>query len=77
MDNKEHAEAAAALINWFNSQEIRIADARAIMRKVIARLIVREATPHNSPRQGELLNEEFIKLVNEVNLRLLQISRGK
>lgn len=77
MDNKEHTEAANALVGWFNSQEISKPDARTIMRKVMAKIIVAEAEPHNAPHQGDLINEEIIKLVNEVNLRLLQISRGK
>lgn len=44
MTNKEHIEAANALIEWFNSQGISPSDANLVMCKVWAKLLT-SATP--------------------------------
>lgn len=75
MDTKEHAQAAAALINWFNDQDIRPADARAVMALVIAKAITTEhrRTPYVPGQEHPIsaaIHKFSFDLVNDVNKRL-------
>lgn len=75
MDNKEHTEAANALINWFNSQDIAVADAAEIMSKVIAKILVSAVSNARTPNaRREAINEGVdlftLHLVHDVNDRL-------
>lgn len=75
MDNKAHIEAANALIQWFNSQEIGPSDSCAIMSKVIAKVIV--GVVHSGAQTRavrETINEGVdlftLDLIHDINDRL-------
>ena len=82
MDTKEQTQAANALVGWFNSQDIAQRDAEAIMRKVIAKLIVTYAgvTPKGSTLDSQrlldaALDDHMLALVHDVNDRLHHVRR--
>ena len=76
MESKEHVAAGNALVQWFNSQEIAPADAKAIMSKVIAKLLVAELTGSVTRQQIEAVFDRFdLQLVHDINDRLFNVKR--
>lgn len=65
MDNKERAQAAAALIEWFNSQEIGQSDAKAVMAKVLAKIMVRG--PKDTIDMRAIFDAFIVQLADEAN----------
>lgn len=72
MDSREHISAANALIGWFNSQEIASADSRAIMSKVLAKLLVEEMT---KTHKVDVIDEIMHRLIADVNDRFFHVRR--
>lgn len=74
MEDREHVNAANALIHWFNSQEISQQDALIVMAKVIAKVIVGSLTAPHTKAQREILNDAtdafHLGVVHEINDRL-------
>lgn len=70
----EQAEAANALVQWFNSQEIVQVDAAAIMRYAQARLFVAENRKDVFALQ-EALHDFQLQFVHEVNERIHKNAR--
>lgn len=83
MDNKERTDAAAAMINWCNSQEISMADAEKIMYKVIAKIITNrmKITRHSPPPDQEVFHQEILAsqeaLMHELISRIYAIHGRK
>jgi len=76
MDTKEHVAAGNALVQWFNSQEIAPADAKAIMSKVLAKLLVAEIGHTATRQQIEAVFDRFdLQLVHDINDRLFNVKR--
>ena len=79
MDNKERVSAGNALVNWFNTQEISPEDARAIMSKVLAKIIVGNlkgaTTPDVRRELDQTIDATLLQLVHDVNDRLFQVRR--
>jgi hypothetical protein len=79
MDQKERTEAANALVNWFNSQEISQADACAIMSKVVAKILVGAVSGPHTPdvRQAldSTLDQFTLGLVHDMNDRIFHVRR--
>jgi hypothetical protein len=79
MDTKQHTEAANALVQWFNSQEITQADACVIMSKVIAKCLVGSVHGAHSPDVRRALDstlDQFIlTLVHDMNDRIFHVRR--
>ena len=79
MDTKQQTEAANALVNWFNSQEIPQADACAIMSKVIAKILVGSVHGAHTPDVRKVLDstlDQFIlALVHDMNDRIFHVRR--
>jgi hypothetical protein len=74
MTPKEQVQAANALIEWFNSQEIGKANAHAVMIKVFAKLLI------SAPADIRTLREAFdrlaVDLANECNNRAVNLIHG-
>lgn len=74
--NRERTAAANALIEWFNGQEIKIAEAEAIMLKVQAKLLCARTRPDVFALE-EVVDRHTTDLIHEMNERLHAIRRGK
>ena len=75
MDNKERTQAANALIEWFNSQEISQSDAKAVMAKVIAKICV--SSKGDTVEVRKLFDAYLVHLADEFNNRAYQVIHGK
>jgi hypothetical protein len=79
MESKERVEAANALIQWFNSQDISQKDALVVMNKVAAKIIVGALPASTTPAQREALDTltdaHTLSLVHEINERLFHVRR--
>lgn len=83
MDNRELTDAAKALIEWCNSQEIKPRDFERVMYKVISKIItdrmgVRPGSP--SPSEGEWKQELLASqeaLMHELVTRIYQLHGRK
>ena len=81
MDTKQHTEAANALVNWFNTQEIAPADAACIMSKVVAKILVGAVSGPHTPDVREAIHTGVdlftLHLVHDINDRLHQVLRKR
>ncbi len=79
MESKERVEAANALIQWFNSQDISQKDALVVMNKVAAKIIVGALSASTTPNQRRELDAmsdaHTLSLVHEINERLFHVRR--
>jgi hypothetical protein len=79
MDTKEQIQAANALIQWFNSQEITERDAAAIMTKVLAKILVGalQGSHTAAQRRGldDLIDGLMLQLVHDINDRIFATRR--
>jgi hypothetical protein len=79
MDARERTQAANALIEWFNSQEIPPHDAAVIMTKVTAKIIVgaiHGAHTHDQRTQiNDAVDDITLQLVHEINDRIFHVRR--
>jgi len=74
MESKDRIAAANALVGWFNSQEIGPADAKAIMSKVLAKLMV--PTRPTLPHELDAIIDSFeLQLVHDINDRIYHVRR--
>lgn len=74
MDSKETISAANALIEWFNSQEVHPRDARSIMSKVIAKLMVTEFSSTRG-NMSDILDSFTLQLAHDINDRSFQMRK--
>lgn len=76
MDNREHTQAANALIEWFNGQEISKTDAILVMSKVIAKVLV---GTHGTEREALTppLDAVCLEITKCLNERMVQVLRGR
>jgi hypothetical protein len=65
MDNKERTQAANALIQWFNSQDISQADAEIVILKVTAKILNRRFDRTNPASVTAALDEHQRILAHE------------
>jgi len=74
MESKDRIAAANALVGWFNSQEIAPTDAKAIMSKVLAKLMVptRPTGPHE---MDNIFDDFLLQLTHDINDRLHHVRR--
>jgi len=79
MDTKEHIQAANALIQWFNSQEIAQADACAIMSKVMAKILVGTLQGSHTATERQsldnIIDRIMLQLVHDINDRIFATRR--
>jgi hypothetical protein len=79
MDTKSHIEAANALIQWFNSQEIAPGDATKIMSKVVAKIIVGALKGSHTAAERRALDDTvdhvMLQLVHDINDRIFASRR--
>lgn len=76
MDNKECTAAANALIEWFNSQEISQGDAKLVMAKVLAKIMIR--TPTDTIEMRAIFDAFIVRLADEANNQAYRtIHRGR
>lgn len=80
MDHKEQIAAANALVEWFNTQEVKPSDAVLVMSKVIAKIIVGTlAGPQTTPDVRKVLDGAIdsimLQLVHDTNDRLFHARR--
>jgi hypothetical protein len=74
MSQKEQTQAANALIEWFNSQEIGKADAHTVMIKVFAKLLI--SSPADTRTMREAFDRLTADLANECNNRAVNLIHG-
>jgi hypothetical protein len=79
MDTKEHIQAANALIEWFNSQEVSERDAAAIMSKVLAKILVGALQGSHTATERQsldhLVDRIMLQLVHDINDRIFATRR--
>lgn len=73
----EQSDAANALVEWFNSQELGPADAEAIMHRVQAKLLVARVNRNDVFVLQEAIAEAQLRFVHEANERLHQVWKDK
>ena len=74
MTPQEQTQAANALIQWFNSQEIGKANAHLVMIKVFAKLLIAKPTDIRTIR--EAFDRLTADLANECNNRAVNLIHG-
>jgi hypothetical protein len=85
MDTREKTQAANALIEWFNSQEVSPADAALIMSQVQAKIFVDLAKnavtgPHTPEVHRQLdaaLDRIHLQFIHDVNDRLFHVRQRR
>jgi hypothetical protein len=81
MDQKERLDAANALVQWFNSQEISPSDASAIMSKVQAKIFVgamaSPSLPETRSQLYDLIDRAMLQLIHDMNDRLFATKRSQ
>lgn len=77
MDNREQVLAANALIEWFNGQEIHMADASMVMAKVIAKIIISKVGWQDRQSILDLMDATNLAIAHELNDRIVAVARGK
>jgi hypothetical protein len=79
MDTKEQIQAANALVQWFNSQEITEHDAAAIMSKVLAKILVGAIKGSHTAAQRQSLDLAvdvvLLQLTHDINDRIFATRR--
>jgi hypothetical protein len=79
MQTKEQIQAANALIQWFNSQEIAQDDACAIMSKVMAKILVGALRGSHTVTERNaldiLVDTTMLQLVHDINDRIFATRR--
>lgn len=79
MDTKERIQAANALVQWFNSQDIAPFDAAAIMSKVLAKILVGALGAKTNAQErralDNLVDTAMLQLVHDMNDQLFHARR--
>ena len=74
MDARSRTDAANALVEWFNSQEVSPGEAKLVMSKVIAKIIAGTASGRSVPDVRMNLDLDIdtfmLQLVHDINDRL-------
>lgn len=75
MAKSEQTQAAEALIQWFNSQEISASDAKAVMAKVLVKIMIKSNS--DTIEMRKIFDAFIVDLANEANQRAFNVVHRK